>query len=1134
MVTNRIWGTAANVTTNDMRVGPTGNLVNFLTGQTLPVTMTATPTGSPDDFGTMVYPYGGTPASNMFCGVVDLSNQNSGIGVRLSAGTAVSLTFSNLNPEKHYVFRGTAVRGNYALRWTVATITGADTFIDAHINGNGRPGVLTSNDYPANLAPGQAAWNSGDNRQGAIIGWDFISPGADGSFSIICTQYVGQIPGGNSDSGNYGYAICGMLLAEVEAAPPSVTANPAPTTTVEQNRPFSLSVTAEGSPLLYQWYKEGEGPIAGATFATYAVPHAALTNSGDYYAVVYNPLARATSALAHVIVNQDVTPPGVVTAFCYPSFDPASQTATIDQVIVEYSEPVDSASATEVANYALPNDNGASSITMPNDRTVILKLASPLAEDTDSMVTVSGVTDISGNSIASGGTNNPAPFRTWMRSPGNGLLYEAFATDTAADVPALTNNPAYPNNPFFRTNLWAFDSRIAFPDDTHDGYGSRTRGVFIAPVSGDWVFFLRSDARSTVYFNTNGPIASGLQQLVAETTGANGDWNKLLSSPVSLRAGQAYYIEGLQKEDTGIDYIKVAARLAGTGLPPLGIANTVIDSNALTGSAIGFPLAPRDLGGPITLAHDLVNVTNQENEFVLFDVGASNPSGLPMFYQWFRNDAPIPGATGPTYTFRVAQADSTAKFKVQVSKIGSTLTSHEATLTVTADLTRPRVFAVHGSLQSDKVIVSFTEPIPAPDVASFEMAGGIGVTFAALDSTGTNVVLTLDTPLAVGSTNDLTVTDVYDLVGLPVDPNPTVVPVRAWVMSRGFAMEQLFTNLGTGTAVTNLTGNAKYPNSPDQINWKATLEGPINFADAYGTRLIGWIQPPLDGEYRFYMCSDDNGSFRLSPDNLLVDATEIAKEISYAGTRTWTGTNSNNDRGIPPCNVSTNPVSMVAGNLYAFEALAKEGSGSDNLGVNWMLPGGTPPANGTPGLPGAYLYSLADPVGASVTITQQPQSVATSALPATVTFRVGATATLRGAPYANLSYLWQKDSGGGFQDVLGAYGSSLAVSLTPTNNGTLFRCLVFSPGASAISDAATVGSGGGPRLSVAREPTRFVLSWPLASAQAGFQLVQAQTLPPVQWTVVPSSLYVTNGQTVSIEVALPSADPRQFYRLRQP
>src|SRR5207248_8750211 len=144
-------------------------------------------------------------------------------------------------------------------------------------------------------------------------------PAPDGTFSVQSSNYVGHIPsGGTATATEYSYAIGGFLLAEVEVAPPAVVSNPPAQTSVEQNRPFSLTVAASGTPLLYQWYKQGVGAVGGATFATYSVPLAALGDSGNYYAVVYNPLASVTSTVAHVTVNPDVTPPGVATAFSYP------------------------------------------------------------------------------------------------------------------------------------------------------------------------------------------------------------------------------------------------------------------------------------------------------------------------------------------------------------------------------------------------------------------------------------------------------------------------------------------------------------------------------------------------------------------------------------------------------------------------------------------------------------------------------------------------------------------------------------------------------------------------------------------------------------------------------------------------
>src|SRR5436309_1256217 len=51
------WGTALGVTPYDMRVGPGGNLTNFINKQQLPVTLTVSPTGAPDDFGQTGPPY---------------------------------------------------------------------------------------------------------------------------------------------------------------------------------------------------------------------------------------------------------------------------------------------------------------------------------------------------------------------------------------------------------------------------------------------------------------------------------------------------------------------------------------------------------------------------------------------------------------------------------------------------------------------------------------------------------------------------------------------------------------------------------------------------------------------------------------------------------------------------------------------------------------------------------------------------------------------------------------------------------------------------------------------------------------------------------------------------------------------
>ncbi|HXG47502.1 MAG TPA: hypothetical protein VNO52_07755, partial [Methylomirabilota bacterium] len=65
-------------------------------------------------------------------------------------------------------------------------------------------------------------------------------------------------------------------------------------------------------------------------------------------------------------------------------------------------------------------------------------------------------------------------------------------------------------------------------------------------------------------------------------------------------------------------------------------------------------------------------------------------------------------------------------------------------------------------------------------------------------------------------------------------------------------------------------------------------------------------------------------------------------------------------------------IPLVAGQMYYFEALMKEGGGGDNLAFTWQAPGDPIPASGSPELGGAYLATLADGTGVSIAITQQP------------------------------------------------------------------------------------------------------------------------------------------------------------------
>jgi hypothetical protein len=785
------WGTHVRATRYDMGSPdalPPSSLTNFYTGEQLPVTMEVTLTGDPDEFGAVNNAYGpatNSPAFKLFFGICDLSNDGIvGVDAGVVGGAdlvvdTLTFTFAGLDPSKYYIFRGTSARGGgYGNRWAVATITNANGWIDAHINGlPGTPGVLTSNQFPAALGPGQAAWNSGDNAEGDVIGWDFISPLPDGTFQILVEQYTNSIPGGGfANAPQYGYSFGAILLAEVEVTAPTIVTNPVANTTVEQNRPFSLSVTAEGTPLLYQWYKQGapDTEISGATFRTYTVSQAAVADSGDYYVVVHNPLGRATSTVAHVTVNADVTGPGIRKAFSFPSVPSLSQAATLDRVIIDFNEAIQPASAASTSQYIISGGIGnPTAVQVTSDRTVSLTLATPLAPDTDYTVQAAGVMDLVGNNTSSGGTNNPAAFHSWVSGPGNGLLFEVFNTGTGGTIDVLKTSPNYPNNPALATNLWAFDTRILFPDDTQQDYGGRVSGAFIPPVSGNWEFFFRVYDRGEVNFNPAGLGAAGKINILSESTGNEPrDWVRFRSPSFYLLAGEPYYIEGLYQAGSALapptNVIKVAASLAGPPDPtPIDVDILLVDSNAIAGAEIGFPLAPKDLGGSLTISQQPTNTTIERLNIITFSVGLNNPSGLPVIYQWYRNDVAIAGANTRIYSFRAQDTDDGASFKVRAAKLGSVVMSDSATLDVIDDTTAPTVLSAQSSAPFTNVLVTFSESIQwqGPDeVYNFSVNEGLP-TAADINALGTVVSLTLSAPLTAGSSNLLGVATFTDLSG---------------------------------------------------------------------------------------------------------------------------------------------------------------------------------------------------------------------------------------------------------------------------------------------------------------------------------------------------------------------------------
>jgi hypothetical protein len=167
-------------------------------------------------------------------------------------------------------------------------------------------------------------------------------------------------------------------------------------------------------------------------------------------------------------------------------------------------------------------------------------------------------------------------------------------------------------------------------------------------------------------------------------------------------------------------------------------------------------------------------------------------------------------------------------------------------------------------------------------------------------------------------------TDNNGVVGFSIPVNVTVVSGDA----TGFILREWWTGI-SGAAVSNLTSDINYPNNPNFRALITSLEGPTNWADNYGTRIRGYVYPPANGNYTFWIASDDAGSLRLSTDDDPCHAVQIAYVTNWTDSRVWN----------KETNQQSLPKPLLAGHKYYIEALQKENGGGDNIAVAWSGPG---------------------------------------------------------------------------------------------------------------------------------------------------------------------------------------------------
>jgi hypothetical protein len=280
----------------------------------------------------------------------------------------------------------------------------------------------------------------------------------------------------------------------------------------------------------------------------------------------------------------------------------------------------------------------------------------------------------------------------------------------------------------------------------------------------------------------------------------------------------------------------------------------------------------------------------------------------------------------------------------------------------------------------------------------------------------------------------------------------------------------------------------------------------------------GWFVPPTNGNYTFYIRSDDHSRLYVSsnddPANKVIVAIQNGANVEYTNTA----------GGTPRFGTVQN---LVAGQRYYMEALLREGTGGDYVtvvakaeGEPW--PDSTVPATVNP-IPGDWFCSYADPNGVFITITNQPQS-STSQPPAAASFTVGAD--IRPVSYrASVRYQWQKDG----VNIPGATGATYTIAATTAADRGSYQCVITVPTLSVTSQAATLGGLvepviGAPALNAG------VISFEVPTvAGPEYRIQYSDVLPAVSWTEL-TNAPGTGAPLMIYDVV--TGRVQRFYRVR--
>ncbi len=178
-----------------------------------------------------------------------------------------------------------------------------------------------------------------------------------------------------------------------------------------------------------------------------------------------------------------------------------------------------------------------------------------------------------------------------------GALREIWTNVSGSSIHSLEDLASYPSTPITSEIVTSLQP----PENFHSYYGQRLRALLTPDQSGEYTFSIAANDSADLWLSTNASPSNAVR--IARVTSATDPlaWNTYegqQSEPISLLAGQQYYIEVIHKEHSGSDHLAVGWSLGGNAPSVIGAAHLTAWADAAASPPSGLHL---EAGAPVDL-----------------------------------------------------------------------------------------------------------------------------------------------------------------------------------------------------------------------------------------------------------------------------------------------------------------------------------------------------------------------------------------------------------------------------------------------------------------------------------------------------------------------------------------------------